>query len=76
MRAQSARQFELGKTLKADFHIDPANLFYIDNLLIDRSKALFGNDLEFMRPILAGYIERRKAAQLGTSATACSATNS
>ena len=76
MRAQSARQFELGKTLKADFHVDPANLFYIDNLLIDRSKAIFGNDLEFMRPILAGYIERRKAAQQSASATSGSAINS
>jgi hypothetical protein len=31
-------------------------------LLIDRTKALFGNDLEFMRTILAGYIERHNAA--------------
>lgn len=54
--------------LKADFLIDPSRLFYIDNLLIDRIKALYGNELEFMRTILAGYIERHQAARQSTGA--------
>jgi hypothetical protein len=58
MRSQAAQQFEIARRLKADFHVDRTKLFYIDNLLIDRIKALFGSDLEFMRCILAGYIKR------------------
>ncbi|MBM4296639.1 MAG: hypothetical protein FJ143_02750 [Deltaproteobacteria bacterium] len=68
MRAQTARQFRLAKKLKADFDIDPTKLFYIDNLLIDRIKALYGNDLEFLRRVLAGYIERHSAAQQSRNA--------
>lgn len=75
-RAQMARQFGLAKTLKADFRVDPSKLFYIDNLLIDRIKALYGHELEFMRRILAGYIERHNAAQPSASAGSGSVVNS
>jgi len=60
-RAARARQFALARMLKSDFHVDPTRLFYIDNLLIDRINAIYGPDLEFMRQILAGYIERHEA---------------
>jgi hypothetical protein len=63
MRTQTMRQSQLGKTLKADFRIDPARLFFLDDLLIDRMKALFGNELEFMRTVLAPYLERSKVAR-------------
>jgi hypothetical protein len=70
IRAHAMRQQQLGKTLKADFHVDPSRLFFIDNFLIDRIKALFGNELEFMRKILASYLERSRAAMQTNSATA------
>jgi hypothetical protein len=70
IRAHAMRQQQLGKTLKADFHVDPSRLFFIDNFLIDRIKALFGNELEFMRKILASYLERSRAATQTNSATA------
>jgi hypothetical protein len=69
IRAHAMRQQQLGKTLKADFHIDPARLFFIDNFLIDRIKALFGNELEFMRTVLASYLERSKIATQPKAAT-------
>ena len=68
IRAQVMRQNQLSKMLKADFRIDPARLFSLDELLIDRIKALFGNELEFMRNILLEYLERHKAAQEDSSA--------
>jgi len=64
------RQQQLGKTLKVDFQIDPSRLFYIDDFLIDRIKALFGNELAFMRIVLAPYLERSKALAQSQSATA------
>jgi hypothetical protein len=67
IRAQVMRQNQLSKMLKADFRIDPARLFSLDELLIDRIKALFGSELEFMRKILLEYLERHKAAQEDTS---------
>lgn len=70
IRAHALRQQQLGKTLKADFHIDPARMFFLDNFLIDRIKALFGNDLEFMRTVLASYLERSKTATQCQSETA------
>jgi hypothetical protein len=70
IRAHTMKQQQLGKTLKADFHIDPSRLFFIDNFLIDRIKALFGNELEFMRKVLASYLERGRAAAQTKSATA------
>jgi len=70
MRAQTMRQNQLRKTLKADFRIDPARLFFLDDLLIDRMKALFGNELEFLRTVLAPYLERNKVARPSQSQTA------
>ena len=70
IRAHAMRQQQLGKTLKADFQIDPSRLFYIDDFLIDRIKALFGNELEFMRTVLASYLERSKTAAQSQSAAA------
>jgi hypothetical protein len=70
MRAQTMKQSQLGKTLKADFRIDPARLFFLDDLLIDRMKALFGNELEFMRTVLAPYLERNKVARQSQPQTA------
>jgi hypothetical protein len=70
IRAHALRQQQLGKTLKADFHIDPARMFFLDDFLIDRIKALFGNDLEFMRTVLASYLERSKTATQCQSETA------
>lgn len=70
IRAHAMRQQQLGKTLKADFQIDPSRLFYIDDFLIDRIKALFGNELAFMRIVLAPYLERSKALAQSQSATA------
>jgi hypothetical protein len=70
IRAHAMKQQQLGKTLKADFQIDPSRLFYIDDLLIDRINALFGNELEFMRTVLASYLERRKAAAQAQTTTA------
>lgn len=70
MRAQTMRQNQLRKTLKADFRIDPARLFFLDDLLIDRMKVLFGNELEFMRTVLAPYLERSKVARQSQSQTA------
>ena len=70
IRAHAMRQQQLGKTLKADFQIDPARLFFLDNFLIDRIKALFGNELEFMRVVLASYLEHSKTATRGQSGTA------
>jgi hypothetical protein len=69
-RAQTMRQSQLNKTLKADFRIDPARLFFLDDLLIDRMKSLFGNELEFMRTVLAPYLERNKIARQSQSQTA------
>jgi hypothetical protein len=63
LRAQTVRKTEISKTLKADFHIDPSKMFFIDDILIDRIKLLFGDELEFLRPVLAPYIERSKQAQ-------------
>lgn len=57
-RAARARQFAIARMLQTDFHVDPSRLFYIDDLLIDRINAIYGPDLEFMRKILVGYIER------------------
>jgi hypothetical protein len=68
IRAQAMRQNQLSKMLKTDFRIDPPRLFYLDELLIDRIKALFGNELEFIRGILIEYLERQKAAQEETTA--------
>jgi hypothetical protein len=62
LQAQSLRHKQISKTLNADFRIDPNKMFYIDNILIDRIKALFGDELEFFRPLLADYIERSKSA--------------
>lgn len=70
IRAHAMRQQQLGKTLKADFHIDPSRLFFIDDFLIDRIKAHFGNELEFMRIVLASYLDRSKAAAQSHSETA------
>ena len=70
IRAHALKQQQLGKTLKSDFHIDPSRLFYIDNFLIDRIKALFGNELEFMRKVLASYLARNRADAQAKSATA------
>jgi hypothetical protein len=70
MHAQTMRQSQLSKTLKADFRIDPARLFFLDDLLIDRMKSLFGNELEFMRTVLAPYLERSKVARQSQSQTA------
>lgn len=69
IRAQVTRQNQLSKMLKADFRIDPARLFSLDELLIDRIKALFGNELEFIRKILIKYLERDKPAQEDSSAS-------
>lgn len=69
MRAQAVRQNEISKTLRADFHIDPSKMFFIDDILIDRIKLLFGDELEFLRPVLATYIERSKQAQSHPSET-------
>ena len=66
------RQQQLAKTLKADFHIDPSRLFSLDNFLIDRIKALFGNELEFMRTVLASYLERSNNATQANTAAASS----
>ena len=63
IQAQAQRQQQLGKTLKADFRVDPSRLFYIDDLLIERIKALFGGELAVLRTVLAPYIERHKAAK-------------
>lgn len=68
MRAQVQRQHQLGKTLKADFGVDPSRLFYIDEFLIERIRALFGAELTFLRTVLASYIERHKAALQAKSA--------
>ena len=62
IRAQTARQNEISKTLKSDFRIDPGKMFFIDDLLIDRMKSLFGDELEFMRTVLAPYLERSRGA--------------
>lgn len=70
IRAHAMRQQQLGKTLKADFHTDPSRLFFVDDLLIDRIKAHFGNELEFMRRVLAPYLERSKAAKQSPPAAA------
>lgn len=70
IRAQAQRQQQLGKTLKADFSVDPSRLFYIDELLIERIKALFGGELDFLRTVLAPYVERHKAAQQAKSTAA------
>jgi len=70
IRSHAMRQQHLGKTLKADFQIDPSRLFYIDDFLIDRIKALFGNELEFMRTVLASYLKRSKAAAHSQSSPA------
>jgi len=70
IRAHAMTKQQLGKTLKADFQIDPSRLFYIDNFLIDRIKALFGNELEFMRKVLAPYLDRGRTAAQSKSATA------
>ncbi|MGZ8487898.1 MAG: hypothetical protein ACXWW4_05150 [Candidatus Binatia bacterium] len=70
IRAHTMRQQQLGKSLKADFRIDPSRLFSLDNFLIDRIKAHFGNELEFMRTVLAPYFERNQAAKQYQSATA------
>lgn len=70
IRAQSMRQTQLSKTLKTDFRIDPARLFFLDDLLIDRMKALFGNELEFLRTVLAPYLEKSRASGQSPSAKA------
>jgi hypothetical protein len=72
VRAHAMRQQQLGKMLKADFRIDPSRLFFLDNFLIDRIKAHFGNELEFMRTVLASYLEQSKTARQSRSATASS----
>ena len=72
IRAHAMRQQQLAKTLKADFHIDPSRLFSLDNFLIDRIKALLGNELEFMRTVLASYLERSNNATQANSAAASS----
>jgi hypothetical protein len=70
IRAQVTRQNQMSKLLKTDFRIDPARLFYLDELLLDRIKALFGNELEFIRGILIDYLERHKAAEEEATASA------
>jgi hypothetical protein len=67
IRAHAMRQQQLGRTLKAAFHIDPARLFFLDNFLIDRIKALFGNELEFMRTVLGSYLGEARLRSLATA---------
>jgi hypothetical protein len=53
-------QTQLAKTLNKDFSINCRGLFYVTDDLVDEIIQLFGDDLEFLRPILKYYTNRNK----------------
>ena len=57
---QIARGQQITRSLKANFHMDPSKMFYLDDSLMDEIEVLFGHELGFLRSLLAKYIERRK----------------
>jgi hypothetical protein len=60
VRAQELRHKGLRDALKADFHFEPAKLFHLDDFLIDRIKWFFGAEIEFIRTVLAKYLEKSR----------------
>ncbi|HEY7316696.1 MAG TPA: hypothetical protein VIE89_03910 [Candidatus Binatia bacterium] len=62
IQAQTLRVQKITQSLKADFHMEPAKMFFLDDFLMDEIERLFGNKLHFLRSVLAPYLERRRAA--------------
>lgn len=60
LRAQALRGQEITKGLKASFHVDLAKMFCLDESLLHEIEILFGNELRFLRTVLANYVERGK----------------
>ncbi len=58
---QIARAQQTTKSSKANFHMDPSKMFYLDDSLMGEIEVLFGHEHGFLRSVLAKYIDKRKA---------------